>query len=271
MKFLREPALQGAGFLLTILVVLLDNPQHLMWLIPLSVCMILLLYVGYAYGDSTEKSIKGFRPANKEILLAKFAPIIKNWIVPIVTLIVIFVSGFLGLKNFYLLIFNKQIRAESNAWVEVVEIDYFEDTDSLCLKAYVTNPNLLYLFSLIDPEIVFFVTENESDVFVKFNDTQIEFEDSGIDRDNVIMEPIDRFEYSTNLNGNQEREFQLKSGHTYFVKMTTGNYVRVHIVSLIPISSRMRDIGQLVQRLSFKAYISYNGNHSARFENLLAP
>lgn len=96
MKFLRDPAWQGASVVVAVIAALLQFSEHWNWLVPLLAFLLILLFVGHRYLP-VDGSTKGDADAGLASRLGqvgrRFALLFKRWFAPTLMLASLVVAG----------------------------------------------------------------------------------------------------------------------------------------------------------------------------------
>lgn len=259
MRFLRDQAMQGAGFFVAILVLLLQFPEHLVWLLPLSVLFIGLLYLGHQNSPKTNQTdeISG---ANWNSIRDKAILFSKNWLTPSITILVIIVSAVFTIRGV-----STKARL---GLVEKIEFQVTSETRSISLHTIVSNGSMRNILFNLKPEIVFSSDNNGFLITqIKFNNAKVGVEDSGVDPQNIILEPNGDFiSAETSFMGDEYyRPFDLKSKHTFFIMLENGGLVRLHVENFPQIPPPYLNADHLI------LFISYVPSLSQRFDGLTEP
>jgi|GEM_PF-5690871 len=267
MQFLRDSAMQGAGFIVAVLVMLLQFPEHITWLLPFSILFFSLLYLGHKY--SPEKSqVNKVTNTNWENIWGSFTRFIKIWLTPTLTILIIFVSLLFTIRGIAERTnLSGQGIEEKLSAVEKTEFLVTNDTYSISLHSIVSEVILRDALFSVQPEIVF---TKDIDGYlisqIRINNIGNGYNDSGTDPKNRIFEPNGSFESTSgvNLGGEYAILFPLKPQQTLFIRMIDGGTIRIHVDNLPKKSSSANQEEFLILT------ISYNSD-SQRFYGLTTP
>ena len=219
MRFLRDQVLQGASFFIAVLVMLLQFPEHLVWLLPLTVLFIMLLYVGHKY--SSETNLDNSKTSG-DSLKRRTISFSKNWLMPSITIFAIIVSTFFTARGIYTKFVVGTTREKSGI-VEKLEFQVTRDTNSIQLDTIVTNKILRDKLYLVNPEIIF--KDNSGFLSAQIDLKGLmytELNDSGADPQNIIIEPNGDFMWTSSA-------VDFKPQHTIFLKVDGGDLIRIHV------------------------------------------
>jgi hypothetical protein len=95
-KFLRDPAMEGVAVIIAIIVMFLQFPQHLDWLLPFCVCFMILLYVVHRYSPPDEdipRTADTVRKSTVRGIITRLPSVLKNWLTPALAILIVLVSG----------------------------------------------------------------------------------------------------------------------------------------------------------------------------------
>ena len=267
MRFLRDQAMQGAGFLVAIIVMLLQFPEHLSWLLPLSVLFIVLLYLGHRYAPDT--GVPGANlPIHRGSLRNQALLFSRNWLTPMITIGVILVSAFFTVSGILI-----KIRPNPKV-VKQISFQVAPDTQSLSLHTIVPASLLRDILNDVKLEIIFVqgMQREDNSLFVemRLKSAQASVEDAGPDPQNLILEPEWNFSSArtASLGSSNEDEFALFDlvyQHTLFILTGNGGLIRLHVVELPNIPPRHMFDDYLT------LYVSYIPSFSGRFDGLTEP
>lgn len=267
MQFLRDSSMQGATFILAVLVMLLQFPEHITWLFPFSILFLSLLYFGHKYSPEKNQAIEVSK-TNWQNIIGSFTRFIKNQLIPTLTILTIFVSLFFTIHGVLERTskFTK-VTNDNLSTVEKIEFLITDDTFSINLHSIVSEVILRDALFRIKPEIVFSKDVNGYlNSQIRF-DVSTDYNDSGIDPQNRIFEPNGSF-ITSQMYGEPEKIFSLKREQTLFFKTNLGfnkdGTIRIHVVNLPKTSSSSKKEEFLT------LIISYNSD-SERFYGLTTP
>lgn len=280
MQFLRDPLFQGASFFISILLLILEYPQHISWLLPLCIIFICLLYIGYKFSPDNRATVGKEQVSElPKNILTFIASIIRNWLT-FVAIAVLLLSTILTLRGFYSKLFTSSLPIGcppqyTDKWVERFEVIVPVYESGFYLRTVAEERrNTFYLFDCINPKLLFPKDWQEPVTILFENNLSTMFEDAGVDPYNQLLEPIGSFEntQSINLNESSYTSFPFQPLHTYFIKVGNG-MARLHVYEL-QLGALQRSGTEVItagEAISIGMYMSYTTGESERFDELTYP
>lgn len=257
--------MQGASVVVAVAVVLAQYPQQWNWLVPFFVLFFLLLLVAHRrYPPEFSPQIDPPNDGGVTLRLS-LRNLLNRWVLPGLALASIVVAAMLTVLGIGNSIAGHFAGTNPQSWSEVIfHLTDRDEEQSIYLRTIIDDKVKSDLLARFEPVIhiaAYADPTNPSDYTIKFVKGTVEFEDSGVDPENRIVEPIGSFVTA----GYNAASYPLNISHTYFFKLDTG-IVRMHIVNL-PTGYKTGVISLHVHL--YLSYISFDSQKEPRFKDLL--
>lgn len=272
MRFLRDPAMQGASLILALGLAVLQFPQEISWLIPLLISFILLVFVGHrlapdqSFEQSQEASLQVNTKSISKVNIISLKSFLRKWLLPgivVLTFITSITFTVIGLVNKYTTPteqISNNVRMTSVGLVERFSIEVISNTQIIHLKGISQSGKLLGVIQSIDPVILFTPDSEDDAAMVRFTGGLM-VEDVGLDPENRVLEPTGH--YIASDSNYQGVVFPLKKNHTLFVDMNDGKtVVRIYVIDTPDFKSPYSPDHVL------EFYFSYTSIKPTRFDGL---